>query len=198
MQTVLIITCNFPLNGTVGILQRMYQPYFGQTIFCGPWLPEEYDDNSGLPKMLHPYSYIYLSKKEMVSGYYAYYCLAKVKDLRLENVDGYFVNADDNVFNFWRELDLNKTMHSLGIHDKKNVTGPWWRRPVGMKAAEKAVKIFEERYYSDDQIQQTWNEYQEMVSSIFKYETIKMQRLLSFVCVTSLLLRPLLSENIRL
>ncbi|EPB71898.1 hypothetical protein ANCCEY_09023 [Ancylostoma ceylanicum] len=43
----LIITYNYPMNQTIGVLQRMYQPYFGVTIFCGPWYPEKYDDYSG-------------------------------------------------------------------------------------------------------------------------------------------------------
>ncbi|KHJ91416.1 hypothetical protein OESDEN_08720 [Oesophagostomum dentatum] len=146
----------------------MYQPYFGLTIFCGTWLPEELNNNGDLLEMVRPYSYIYLSENEMVRGYYAYYCLSKVKDLRLGNIDGYFVNADDNVFNFWHELDLNKTIHSVGIYDKKNVTGPWWRRSVGMNAAKKAVQLFEERYDTDEQVRQTWNEYQAMVSSKHK------------------------------
>ncbi|EYC02158.1 hypothetical protein Y032_0101g3339 [Ancylostoma ceylanicum] len=84
----LIITYNYPMNQTIGVLQRMYQPYFGVTIFCGPWYPEKYDDYSDFPRVLRPFSYIHISKKEMQNGYYAYYCMSKVKDLRLGNLQG--------------------------------------------------------------------------------------------------------------
>ncbi|EPB71892.1 hypothetical protein ANCCEY_09017 [Ancylostoma ceylanicum] len=47
LKEALIITYNYPMNQTIGVLQRMYQPYFGVTIFCGPWYPEKYDDYSG-------------------------------------------------------------------------------------------------------------------------------------------------------
>ncbi|KIH59631.1 hypothetical protein ANCDUO_10128 [Ancylostoma duodenale] len=46
-RLVLVITSNYPWHRTIGVLQRMYQPFFGLTIFCGPWFPEKYDDGTG-------------------------------------------------------------------------------------------------------------------------------------------------------
>ncbi|KIH53306.1 hypothetical protein ANCDUO_16569 [Ancylostoma duodenale] len=43
-DSVLIITSNYPWNHTIGLLQRMYQPYFGFTIFCGSWFPDKYSN----------------------------------------------------------------------------------------------------------------------------------------------------------
>ncbi|EPB78425.1 hypothetical protein ANCCEY_02491 [Ancylostoma ceylanicum] len=88
-ETVLVVTSNYPWNKTIGLLQRLYQPYFGVTIFCGPWFPEDYDDRNGsFPRMLRPFNYIHIEVDEMRSGWFAYYCLAKVKELRLRNVKG--------------------------------------------------------------------------------------------------------------
>ncbi|EYC02162.1 hypothetical protein Y032_0101g3341 [Ancylostoma ceylanicum] len=162
-NTALIITYNYPINQTIGVLQRMYQPYFGVTIFCGPWYPEKYDDYSDFPRVLRPFSYIHLSKNEMREGYFAYYCMAKVKDLRLGNLQGYFVMADDNTFNFWHEIDFNMTLHPSGTRDS-NITGPWWPSVFGAKAAKKAVNLFEEKYRNDTAVQAVWDQYQDGIS----------------------------------
>ncbi|KAL6728497.1 hypothetical protein Aduo_010267 [Ancylostoma duodenale] len=162
-NTALIITYNYPMNQTIGVLQRMYQPYFGVTIFCGPWYPEEYDDNSDFPKILRPFSYIHLSKNEIQNGYYAYYCLAKVKDLRLGNLQGYFMTSDDNTFNFWHEINLNTTMHPSGTKDE-NINGTWWPTDIGGGAVKRAVYLFEEKYKNDTDVQAVWDQYQDGIS----------------------------------
>ncbi|KAK6753882.1 hypothetical protein RB195_013085 [Necator americanus] len=41
-KSVLVITNNYPWNHTIGLLQRLYQPFFALTIFCGSWFPEKY------------------------------------------------------------------------------------------------------------------------------------------------------------
>ncbi|RCN48278.1 hypothetical protein ANCCAN_05693 [Ancylostoma caninum] len=86
-ESVLIITNNYPWNHTIGLLQRMYQPYFGFTIFCGTWFPDKYS-NEHFPPMISPFNYINLSIEEMHKGYFAYYCLVKVKDMKLGQVKG--------------------------------------------------------------------------------------------------------------
>ncbi|KAL6728498.1 hypothetical protein Aduo_010268 [Ancylostoma duodenale] len=161
-NTALIITYNHPINLTVGVLQRMYQPYFGVTIFCGSWYPEDYG-NADFPKLLRPFSYIHLSEEEINIGYFAYYCMVKVKDLRLKNLQGYFVMADDNTFNFWHGIDLNMTMHPSGTIFK-NKTGSWWPSEFGMKAMKRAVHLFVDKYKDDAGVQAIWDEYQDAIS----------------------------------
>ncbi|KAK6060917.1 hypothetical protein COOONC_01419, partial [Cooperia oncophora] len=161
---VLVITCNYPLNRTIGLLQRLYQPYFALTIFCGTWLPHLYDDtnssfnvypfNSGVfPRMLRPFNYIHLSKDEIGGGLYAYYCLSKVNDLRLENINGYFVMADDTTFNFWNEIELSVAFQA---GDSENEKGGWYKLDVGLKAAKNVVSLFEAKYKNDTQLQSAW------------------------------------------
>ncbi|KAK6048849.1 hypothetical protein COOONC_13646 [Cooperia oncophora] len=38
----LIITSNFPWKSIIGLLQRLYQPYFKVTVFCGTFYPDLY------------------------------------------------------------------------------------------------------------------------------------------------------------
>ncbi|EYC30953.1 hypothetical protein Y032_0004g1870 [Ancylostoma ceylanicum] len=158
-KSVLVITSNYPWNRTIGVLQRMYQPFFGLTIFCGPWFPEKYDDGAGeFPKMLHPFNYIHLTPTEMNKGYAAYYCLAKVKELRLTNVLGYYVMADDATFNFWNGIKPHRVMHPSGnLHHKAD---GWWNRPNGMEAALAARELFEQKYKFDPSVQAIWQQFE--------------------------------------
>ncbi|KAK6740488.1 hypothetical protein RB195_008758 [Necator americanus] len=165
-KTVLVVTYNYPMNGTIGLIQRLYQPYFGVTIFCGSWFSREYYQKA-FPKVLHPFNYIHLSKHEMNAGYFAYYCLSKVKDLLLQNVLGYFVMADDTTFNFWHSVDLNSTMHSIGIRPK-NASGPWWPSESGMVAVKRAKSLFEEKYKNDAAVQAVWKQYGDGLASNMK------------------------------
>lgn len=90
----------------IGLLQRLYQPYFGMTIFCGTWNPRRYKDNGisqlvvehysyiiefagSFPDIVFPFNFVHLSKAEMADGAFSYYCLTKVAELRLQNTTGW-------------------------------------------------------------------------------------------------------------
>ncbi|KAK6746233.1 hypothetical protein RB195_012383 [Necator americanus] len=88
MDTVLVVINNHQRKTGMGLLQRLYQPYFGITIFCGTWNPYEYRDDGQYPEMISPFNYIHLSAAELVQGVFMHYCLAKVRELRLRNVRG--------------------------------------------------------------------------------------------------------------
>ncbi|VDL76465.1 unnamed protein product [Nippostrongylus brasiliensis] len=87
--------------------------------FCG-----DSETPKDFPDRLKPFNYIHLSEAEMASGYFAYYCLAKMRDLRLQNVKGYFVMADDTVFNFWNKVDLSVSLHPSGLYHFN--PAPWF------------------------------------------------------------------------
>ncbi|WKX98959.1 hypothetical protein Q1695_014101 [Nippostrongylus brasiliensis] len=159
----LVITNNFPLNGTSGLLQRLYQPYFGLTVFCGPSHPDSDDKgNDDFPDRLKPFNYIHLSEAEMASGYFAYYCLAKMRDLRLQNVKGYFIMADDTVFNFWNKVDLSISLHPSGLyHFNPAPWFNWWDTDYGEVAARRAVHLFEEKYKNNNKVQEHWTRFGE-------------------------------------
>ncbi|EPB78434.1 hypothetical protein ANCCEY_02500 [Ancylostoma ceylanicum] len=81
------------------------------------------------PSIIRPFNYINLTEEEMQVGYYAYYCLAKVKEMKLGRVKGYFVMADDTTFNFWNGVNPELVMHPSG--DTFHHSGVWWNRPSG-------------------------------------------------------------------
>ncbi|EPB72529.1 hypothetical protein ANCCEY_08390 [Ancylostoma ceylanicum] len=137
LDTVLIITNNYPWKMGIGLLQRIYQPYFGMTIFCGTWDRRLYKDNGSFPDIVHPFNFVHLSKSEMAKGALSYYCLTKVAELRLQNTKGYFVQSDDTVFNFWKPLKLDKVIHPYGIS--------YLGRP-GKQAARRVLSLFSKKY----------------------------------------------------
>ncbi|KIH55685.1 hypothetical protein ANCDUO_14152 [Ancylostoma duodenale] len=74
----------------IGLLQRLYQPYFGMTIFCGTFDWNGYKDNGSFPGIVHPFNFIHISEPEMAYGALSYYCLTKMAELRLQNTKGWF------------------------------------------------------------------------------------------------------------
>ncbi|EYC01537.1 hypothetical protein Y032_0106g3748 [Ancylostoma ceylanicum] len=93
----------------------------------------------------------------MQVGYYAYYCLAKVKEMKLGRVKGYFVMADDTTFNFWNGVNPELVMHPSG--DTFHHSGVWWNRPSGFTAAVKTLELFEQTYKDDPSVQAIWRQY---------------------------------------
>ncbi|KIH51603.1 hypothetical protein ANCDUO_18310 [Ancylostoma duodenale] len=75
----------------------------------------EYRDEGEFPKKIHPFNYIHVSPGEILQGYFFHYCLAKVKELRLRNVEGYFFTADDAIFHFWHVLDLSEILFPVWL-----------------------------------------------------------------------------------
>ncbi|VDK58702.1 unnamed protein product [Cylicostephanus goldi] len=49
--------------------------------------------------------------------------------MRLRNVRGYFVSADDLVFNFWHEIDLDLPYHQIGFRKRKDIC--WYNGTSG-------------------------------------------------------------------
>ncbi|PIO68444.1 hypothetical protein TELCIR_09769 [Teladorsagia circumcincta] len=69
---------------------------------------------------------------------------------------GYFVMADDTIFNFWNEIDLTIAFHpSIG----NNQADQWWTQDVGLKAAERVVDLFEGKYRNDTVTQAAWTRF---------------------------------------
>ncbi|GMR43418.1 hypothetical protein PMAYCL1PPCAC_13613 [Pristionchus mayeri] len=72
------------------------------------------------PNLKRPINYIDLSNEEVRKGYLMYYCLAKVEEMKIQNVKGYVMFSDDAIFNFWNPLNLDimqsgKRAHGFGI-----------------------------------------------------------------------------------
>lgn len=84
----------------IGLLQRLYAPYFKATVFCGSWAVNTTSDGifilfswlffpflEDLPP-IDPINFVHITKEEMRGGYAYGYCISKVRDLRLQNVTG--------------------------------------------------------------------------------------------------------------
>ncbi|KAL6728343.1 hypothetical protein Aduo_010123 [Ancylostoma duodenale] len=160
LNKVLVIINNHPRKKGIGMLQRLYQPYFGMTIFCGSHSPMEYRDEGEFPKKIHPFNYIHVSPGEILQGYFFHYCLAKVKELRLRNVEGYFFTADDAIFHFWHVLDLSEILFPVWVNEYRTPS-IWWPSEYGKEAAERAVRLFTTKYKHNKKINKVLACYQE-------------------------------------
>ncbi|GMS96854.1 hypothetical protein PENTCL1PPCAC_19029, partial [Pristionchus entomophagus] len=118
-KTVAIITNNWQWSMGMGMLQRMYEANFAMIIFCGHYptqgrdadrkeFPEGMaDGDTSYPNLKRPINYIDLSNEEVSKGEFIYYCLAKVEEMKIQNVKGYAMFSDDCIFNFWNTLNLD-------------------------------------------------------------------------------------------
>ncbi|EYC35082.1 hypothetical protein Y032_1154g3707 [Ancylostoma ceylanicum] len=160
VDKVLVIINNHPRKKGIGMLQRLYQPYFGMTIFCGSYSPMEYRDEGEFPGIIHPFNYIHVSHGELLNGYFFHYCLAKVKELRLRNVEGYFFTADDAIFHFWHRLDLNEILFPVWVNEYR-VPTIWWPSRYGRRAAKRAVRLLATKYKHHKKVNKVLSCYQE-------------------------------------
>ncbi|KAF1752612.1 hypothetical protein GCK72_019167 [Caenorhabditis remanei] len=104
-NSILIVVNNYPWKYGLGLIQRLYQPYFASVIFCGSWYPDQLIDQDNFTSIIDPINYIHMNPAEIHEGYIAYHCVTLVKEMRLNNVRGYFLMADDSVFNIWQRID---------------------------------------------------------------------------------------------
>ncbi|GMR43419.1 hypothetical protein PMAYCL1PPCAC_13614, partial [Pristionchus mayeri] len=158
-QTVAIITNNWQWGIGMGMLQRMYEANFAMLIFCGHYPKQGRDaekkpfpegmaggDCQTYPNLKRPINYIDLSNEEVRWGYLMYYCIAKVEELKIQNVKGYVMFSDDAIFNFWNPLNLNimqGTKRAPGW-------GPWWQNnEFGWNAMNRTIQLFSGKYKDD-------------------------------------------------
>ncbi|KHJ85955.1 hypothetical protein OESDEN_14308 [Oesophagostomum dentatum] len=83
---------------------------------------EPVDDAEDFPNTTDSFSFVEVHEEELLGGTFLYYCLAKVAEMRLRNVEGYFVSADDLFFNFWHKIDLKRAFHPHGIRNGHKAT----------------------------------------------------------------------------
>ncbi|CAJ0598525.1 unnamed protein product [Cylicocyclus nassatus] len=159
-DTVLVIINNYPWQRSLGLLQRIHEPYFGLTIYCGTFDTKGLEEE-GYPPTKEAFSFVNVHPEEMVRGVYLYFCLTKVAEMRLRNVKGYFVSADDLVFNFWHEINLDLAYHQIGFRKLKDIG--WYNGTVGTPALERAIKLLTENYREFETVQNLRDEYEEKV-----------------------------------
>ncbi|CAI2347408.1 unnamed protein product [Caenorhabditis sp. 36 PRJEB53466] len=165
-NTVLIVANNYPWKWGIGVIQRLYQPYFASVIFCGSWYPENISSGDNYTSPLFPLNFVHMNPAEMLRGYFAYHCVTLVHQMRLSNVDGYFLMADDAVFNIWQRIDYSR-VHSLsGVTFNKSPH--WWNETEGLDAAKNVVRSV--KYTKDLRVVATWKKFE---NGLRKYGYLK-------------------------
>ena len=102
---------NFAWKYGIGLIQRLYQPYFASVIFCGSFYPEKLEEQDNYTSTIYPINYVHMNPAEIVNGAFAYHCVTLVKEIGMSNVEGYFLMADDTVFNIWQRIDYSRVHH---------------------------------------------------------------------------------------
>ncbi|CCD66877.2 uncharacterized protein CELE_F02C9.2 [Caenorhabditis elegans] len=157
MDSVLIVVNNYPWKYGMGLIQRLYQPYFATVIFCGSWYPAEFSDDTNFTPTLFPINYIHMNPAEIEKGYFAYHCVTLAKELGLHDVEGYFLVADDTVFNIWQRIDFSRVHHLTGVTCEDSPI--WWSiADVGMDAAKRVVGYINNS--TAPEIAETWTKFE--------------------------------------
>uniref|UniRef100_A0A1I7V428 DUF5672 domain-containing protein n=1 Tax=Caenorhabditis tropicalis TaxID=1561998 RepID=A0A1I7V428_9PELO len=165
-KPVLIVANNYPWKYGIGLIQRLYQPYFASIIFCGSWYPDQIEDEDNFTSTIHPVNYIHMNPAEMTRGYFGYHCLTLVKEMGLSNVEGYFFMADDTVFNLWQRIDYSRVHHLHGYLSELNCV--FWDRENGLKAAKSIVESIKNN--NDSKIIKAWKRFE---NGLTRYRYIK-------------------------
>ncbi|CAB3401894.1 unnamed protein product [Caenorhabditis bovis] len=157
-NNVLVVVSNYAWKWAIGLIQRMYSPYFGAVIFCGSYYPDAYrSTDRGFPKPLRPFIYVHMNPAEMHNGYFGYHCLTLTKELMLANVGGYLVVADDAVLNVWQRIDFSRVFHLTGVAYIDDDL--WWNEEeFGLDAALRIVN--DVNGTDDDEIRNVWKQYE--------------------------------------
>uniref|UniRef100_A0A1I7V432 Tubulin tyrosine ligase n=1 Tax=Caenorhabditis tropicalis TaxID=1561998 RepID=A0A1I7V432_9PELO len=165
-EEILIAVNNYPWKYGIGLIQRLYQPYFASIIFCGSWYPDQIEDEDNFTSTIHPVNYIHMNPAEMTRGYFGYHCLTLVKEMGLSNVEGYFFMADDTVFNIWQRIDYSRVHHLQGY--RNDVQHDWWNSEVGINATRRIVERMKKN--KDEKLAKTWKQFDDRLR---KYGFVK-------------------------
>ncbi|RCN41005.1 hypothetical protein ANCCAN_13065 [Ancylostoma caninum] len=141
----------------MGLLERFYGNYFGLTIFCGKFM-KKFKSSEDFPPITSSFSFVEVHEEELVEGYFLYYCLTKVAEMRLRNVKGYFVSADDLLFNFWHTINLSLAFHPFGISNVHKATS-WYPTVFGTSGLERVLELVTNIYKDYPKVQAVWQKY---------------------------------------
>ncbi|EFP12800.1 hypothetical protein CRE_05084 [Caenorhabditis remanei] len=155
-DSVLIVVNNYPWKYGHGIIQRLYQPYFASVVFCGPWYPDVIIEQDNFTSTINPINYIHINPVELRRGYYGYHCVSLVKEMRFNNVRGYFVMSDDAIFNLWQRIDYSRVHHLVGVNHANDPLW-WFVDDYGIVAARKIVESIKTN--TDPKVSETWKRF---------------------------------------
>ncbi|KAK0395883.1 hypothetical protein QR680_001473 [Steinernema hermaphroditum] len=159
-RKALIVTSNYQFFASVGVLDRLYDGYFAHVIYCGPFYPQFVypKDSSEFPEA-RKVSFIHLYEREIHEGFFAYHCTTRAIEMRLENIEGFVVIADDAIYNLWNNIELNR-FRLNGVTRRK---GTWWKTPYGGAAVNSTISDLESRLQKDSALKDAWEKYEQGV-----------------------------------
>ncbi|EGT42494.1 hypothetical protein CAEBREN_29347 [Caenorhabditis brenneri] len=157
LKSVLIVVNNFPWKYGIGLIQRLYQPYFATVIFCGSWYPDQIMDHDNFTSIIHPVNYVHINPAEIHNGYFSYHCMTLVKEMGLQNVEGYFFVADDTVFNMWQRIDYSRVSHFTGVRYETDKM--WWGTDLGFPAVKRISE--DVKNSTDKNVLEAWKRFED-------------------------------------
>jgi hypothetical protein len=141
----LVLTFNWPISHTVGLLKLLYEPYFAVVIFCGTVQPDHVYRERTIFPLAETFNFIDVTEKEILQGNFAHVCTSKAIELHLPNIDGYMVIADDTLYNFWNDFDTSR-FRLWGTYFIENNGGtPWGHTEWGFNAMNRSLAMIKER-----------------------------------------------------
>lgn len=157
-KIALIITNNYAFGPPISVLQRLYEPFFATTIYCGPFYKEKLQDNA-FPTLKNPINYIHVPDSQMQKGFYGYYCASKAIEIRLQNLEGFVVMSDDTVFNLWNKFRTDV----LVIKPYNTAKRGWWNSAYGMRAIKNTIHLINNKYRNDTKVSSLIQRYSKKV-----------------------------------
>uniref|UniRef100_A0A1I7T2I2 GDE_C domain-containing protein n=1 Tax=Caenorhabditis tropicalis TaxID=1561998 RepID=A0A1I7T2I2_9PELO len=76
--------------------------------------------------------------------------------MKLNEVKGYFLMADDTVFNIWQRIDFSRVHHLTGV-TYDNLTN-WWGSEFGLSAANNILESISNN--TDENMKKTWERFE--------------------------------------
>uniref|UniRef100_A0A8R1EQM4 Uncharacterized protein n=1 Tax=Caenorhabditis japonica TaxID=281687 RepID=A0A8R1EQM4_CAEJA len=98
-----------------------------------------------------------MNPAEMHRGFFAYHCITLAQQMRFSsNVNGYFLLADDSIFNIWQQIDYSRVHHVMGVTYSN--CSDWWPGDNGILAARRAVQTAKDTV--DPKVIETWQTFE--------------------------------------
>ncbi|KAK6745815.1 hypothetical protein RB195_012123 [Necator americanus] len=143
----------------IGILQRLYQPYFAVLIFCGN---RDFVSSGSKYASMNTTKPLNFISVDGAVGLLATKCLVRVSQMKLQNVTGYYVMSEALTIQLWIWHDPKKVLFPA---QNRKLNQVLWINREGAPTGETAYKLITEKYKNDEAVQKMWNEYQQGLSA---------------------------------
>lgn len=165
LKKVLIVVVGADQKEELGVLQRIYQPYFAVTLFCGTLDFQAIGTSSTLVGVKSPFNYIRIPEQQVDDGYLMTQCLLSVSEMRLQNVKGYYVVATTSILKIWESGEGSQAYGY--IENADSAADGWSDDQHGQFASKLAMHLISK---DDDTVQKTWRRYEKGLETNHDYK----------------------------